>query len=105
MGSLKRKKKNYLRDNSVIFLERSYRQEGLRPRCWTKITSGCRSSVRLACSAIKILHDLSLGRRELDRFLSAIIYTFFLNYERNMKKKKFFFSPPKKKKKKKKKKK
>jgi len=33
--------------------------------------------VWLACSAIKILHDLSLGRRELDRFLSAIYFTIF----------------------------
>lgn len=34
---------NYLRDNSVIFLESSYRQGGLRPRCWIKVYFRCRS--------------------------------------------------------------
>lgn len=33
---------NYLRDNSVIFLESSYRQGGLRPRCWIKVNFWCR---------------------------------------------------------------
>ena len=34
---------NYLRDNSVIFLESSYWRGGLRPRCWIKVNSRCRS--------------------------------------------------------------
>jgi len=28
---------NYLRDNSVIFLESSYWRGDLRPRCWIKV--------------------------------------------------------------------
>ena len=31
---------SYLRDNSVISFESSYRQGGLRPRCWIKIYLG-----------------------------------------------------------------
>ena len=34
---------NYLRDNSVIFLESSYWRGGLRPRCWIKVNFRCRS--------------------------------------------------------------
>lgn len=33
---------NYLRDNSVIFFESSYRKKSLRPRCWIKINFWCR---------------------------------------------------------------
>merc|ERR1711916_76932 len=67
----KRKKKNYLRDNSVILSKRPNRRERLRPRCWTKATKRCRSLERWACSALKALHDLSSGRRKLGRFLSS----------------------------------
>jgi len=34
---------NYLRDNSVTFLESSYWRGGLRPRCWMKVNFRCSS--------------------------------------------------------------
>ena len=34
---------NYVRDNSVIFLESSYWRGGLRPRCWMKVNFPCSS--------------------------------------------------------------
>nr|CAM36311.1 hypothetical protein [Thermobia domestica] len=44
---------SYLRDNSVIFFENSYRQERLRPRCWIKILSRCRSLVYRSVRPLK----------------------------------------------------
>jgi len=34
---------SYLRDNSVIFFKSSHQQEGLRPRCWTRVSQRCSS--------------------------------------------------------------
>lgn len=65
-------RKNYLRDNSVIFFFSTNKKKSLRPRCWIKIKIKCKSLKFLICSIIKILHDLSSNRCKPGWFLSLM---------------------------------
>jgi len=72
---LKEKFLKYFGDNSVIFFLSSYLRRILRPRCWIKqYFISCRGCLKLDCSSIKFLHDLSSSRRKPDWFLSAILF-------------------------------
>src|SRR6476469_1837606 len=64
--------KRYARDNRLILPKRSYRRQGLAPRCRLITSWGWRRSQGSGCSPVKVVRELGSERRETVRSLSTV---------------------------------